>query len=104
MNPEKAHLRLLLNDIHVDLGVFLTQVNNSVNDEHSQYVLLQWDNFKERLANLEHANKKYHLEYIQSDIEKFVNMANEDIVSFLENRNKMIHLKEMAATLMSRLT
>jgi len=71
MDPGKAYLRLILNDLHVDLEIFLEENN----DQHSSLVLdidMRIHDFKERLANLDNTNKKYNLDFIKDDVKKFI--------------------------------
>lgn len=109
MDSEKAYLRLLLNDIHVDLGMFLTAAENSnkTQDNSDSFTSVQLSDFKERVSNLDNANKKYQIDPVKDDIEKFVNKARENIItndSSIANKAEIKLLQEDATTLMSKLS
>ena len=92
MDADKVHLRLLLNDIHVDLGIFLGE-NNNQHTYFSQDKSMRISDFKERLSNLENANNKYQLDFITHDIEKFVAKMQANTDFSPENKQEIAQLR-----------
>lgn len=102
MDAGKAYLRLLLNDLHVDLGIFLEENN----DQHSSLVLdidMRIHDFKERLANLDNANKKYNLDFIKDDVKKLIISLQHN--SFLTyNKEEILRLQNMTSVLLEKIS
>ena len=102
MDSDKAYLRLLLNDLHVDLGIFLEEHN----DHHLSLVLdidTRINDFKECLANLDNANKKYNLGFIKDDVKKFIISLQSN--SFLTyNKEEILRLQNMTSVLLEKIS
>ena len=100
MNTELAYLKLLLNDIHVDLGIFLNISNDS---SFSPDPTIQIADFKERVANLKNANNKYQLDLVKRDIDKFVSKIQDDFDFSLDNKQQITQLQEAVLTIMKKI-
>ena len=72
MNPNLVYLKLLLNDIHVDLGIFQNEIQYNHHIDSSSENFIRISDFKERLLNLKDANSKCQVDSIKKDIEQFV--------------------------------
>lgn len=106
MDSEKAYLRLLLNDINVDLGVLSTGTgeNNNRTDDLASFVSVQLSDLKERVSNLDNANRKYQIDSVKDEIGEFVNKIRTDIIPTPNNKNEIKLLQENAIALMSKLS
>ena len=106
MDSDKAHLRLLLNDIHVDLGIFLTGTEDGVENQDNleSFFSVQLSDFKERISNLENSNRKYEVESVKDNIGEFVIKARESINLSFGNKDEIKALHENSIALMSKLS
>lgn len=103
MNPDMAYLKLLLNDIHVDLGIFQNkfQQNQDVNSSNN---FIRISDFKERVSNLKNACSKCRLDFIRDDLERFV-LELQNSNNFLSNnKEKIIQLRETAVILIAKIS
>ena len=101
MNTDTAYLKLLLNDINVDLGIFL---NINQDNRFSPDPTIQIADFKERVSNLKNANNKYQLDFVKSDIDKFVSKIQDDFDFSLNSKQQIIHLQETALIILRKIT
>lgn len=101
MDTGKAYLRLLLNDLHVDLEIFLEENN----DQHSSLVMdidMRIHDFKERLANLDNANKKYDLDFIKDDVKKLIiSLQNNSFLTY--DKEEILRLQNITSVLLEKI-